>query len=251
MAVPLLAVAPRLGAAGLAAAIVLILLERTGKAIRSPGEIRPPRRRRREPRSRPRVRGAQGAGSDRRLRRALAGRRRHRRCRDVVAGFRRTRCPRPDPAGLPAPRGARPRRTGPTRNHPGTAAAPGSSTTPALPPTSAATHSDPPPRPGRGWIAAATGGNLPRAFVTYAVATSLTTGGLVTFGVLGYHLTTLHVIATSALHRTGHCGRADPSPRARCACDLAGRPSRLRISAPGDQSPWRDHALASGGVAAG
>ena len=40
---------------------------------------------------------------------------------------------------------------------------------------------------------------LRKVLVRYAVATSLTTGGLVTFGVLGYHLTTRHVIATSAL----------------------------------------------------
>jgi len=230
MAVPLMAVGPRLGAAGLAAAIVLILLERTGKAIRSPAKS---------------ALLADAAGSLARGRgfgvhkaldqtgafagpllvaAVIAG------AGTLWPGFAVLAVPgalAPDPAGLPAPRGARPRRTGPTRNHPGTAAAPGSSTTPALPPASAATHSDPPPRPGRGWIAAATGGNLPRAFVTYAVATSLTTGGLVTFGALGYHLTTLHVIATSALHRTGHCCRADPSPRARCACDLAGRPSRL------------------------
>lgn len=367
MAVPLLAVAPRLGAAGLAAAIVLILLERTGKAIRSPAKS---------------ALLADAAGSLARGRGfgvhkaldqtgAFAG---PLLVAAVIAGAGTLW---PGFAVLAVPgalalillaylRRAAPDLGAPARPAitPATAAAPGSSTTPALPPAAAATPSDPPPRPGRGWIAAATGVGLPRAFFTYAVATSLTTGGLVTFGVLGYHLTTRHVIATSALpiayagamaiealaalavsaaydrhgarvlllvppargagptarprrparagpgwagclghrrrdpgfddqgpgrrprrpqaaghgirglrrnpgrirhrrrprrwlalralaHRTGHCGRADPSPRARCARDLAGRPSRLRISAPGDQSPRRDHALARGGVAAG
>ena len=36
--VPLLALAPRVGAAGLAFAVILILLERTGKAVRSPAK---------------------------------------------------------------------------------------------------------------------------------------------------------------------------------------------------------------------
>jgi MFS family permease len=41
----------------------------------------------------------------------------------------------------------------------------------------------------RGWIADAVGADLPPAFFRYAIAASITTGGLVTFGIIGYHLT--------------------------------------------------------------
>lgn len=41
----------------------------------------------------------------------------------------------------------------------------------------------------RGWLADAVGADLPPAFFRYAVAASITTGGLVTFGIIGYHLT--------------------------------------------------------------
>lgn len=41
---------------------------------------------------------------------------------------------------------------------------------------------------GPALAALATGAGLPRPFFAYAVAASLTTGGLVTFGLIGYHL---------------------------------------------------------------
>ena len=41
----------------------------------------------------------------------------------------------------------------------------------------------------RGWFADAVGAHLPRAFFGYALAAGLTTGGLVTFGIIGFHLT--------------------------------------------------------------
>ena len=41
----------------------------------------------------------------------------------------------------------------------------------------------------RGWLADAAGADLPREFFVYAVAASLLTGGLVTFGLISYHLT--------------------------------------------------------------
>lgn len=44
------------------------------------------------------------------------------------------------------------------------------------------------PQPRPGWLAAVTGAGLPRTFFLYAAAASLTTGGLVTFGVISYHL---------------------------------------------------------------
>ncbi len=57
--VPLLAVAPFVGSAGLFLAAVLILLERAGKAIRSPVEVRTARARGRLGGPRPRLRRAQ------------------------------------------------------------------------------------------------------------------------------------------------------------------------------------------------
>ncbi len=46
------------------------------------------------------------------------------------------------------------------------------------------------PRGGlRGWFADAVGAGLPREFFRYAMAAALTTGGLVTFGIIGFHLT--------------------------------------------------------------
>ena len=41
----------------------------------------------------------------------------------------------------------------------------------------------------RGWLADAVGAHLPRSFVGYALSAGLTTGGLVTFGIIGFHLT--------------------------------------------------------------
>ena len=41
----------------------------------------------------------------------------------------------------------------------------------------------------RGWFADAVGAGLPGEFFRYALAAGLTTGGLVTFGIIGYHLT--------------------------------------------------------------
>ncbi|WP_418607748.1 MFS transporter [Georgenia sp. SUBG003] len=42
----------------------------------------------------------------------------------------------------------------------------------------------------RGWLAESVGAGLPPEFFRYAAAASLTTGGLVTFGVISFHLTT-------------------------------------------------------------
>ena len=43
--------------------------------------------------------------------------------------------------------------------------------------------------PPRTWLADALGAGLPPVFFRYALACSLTTGALVTFGIIGYHLT--------------------------------------------------------------
>jgi MFS family permease len=51
----------------------------------------------------------------------------------------------------------------------------------------------------RGWIADAVGADLPPAFFRYAVAASITTGGLVTFGIIGYHLTVSGLIPVAGV----------------------------------------------------
>ncbi len=165
VSVPLLAVTPFVGAAGLGLAVVLILAERTGKAVRSPSKTT----------LLARVAGAVGRGRGFGVHKALdqtgaflgpltvaavvavAG--------GIWAGMLalavpgaaamavllwvRTRVP--DIGGEePAPeRGAGPRRS---------------------------------------WLSDAVGAHLPPTFFLYAVAASLTTGGLVTFGVISYHL---------------------------------------------------------------
>ena len=60
-----------------------------------------------------------------------------------------------------------------------------------------------PPRPGaserRGWWAEAVGAGLSGDFFRYAVAASLTTGALVTFGIIGYHLTVEGLLPVAAV----------------------------------------------------
>jgi hypothetical protein len=61
-------------------------------------------------------------------------------------------------------------------------------TTPS-PAAAAVAGGDAPSRGLRGWFADAVGSDLPREFFGYALAAGLMTGGLVTFGIIGYHLT--------------------------------------------------------------
>jgi MFS-type transporter involved in bile tolerance (Atg22 family) len=56
---------------------------------------------------------------------------------------------------------------------------------------------DPPQR--RGWLADALGAGLPREFFVYAVAASLMTGGLVTFGIISYHLTVAGLVPVATV----------------------------------------------------
>ena len=51
----------------------------------------------------------------------------------------------------------------------------------------------------RGWLADAVGAHLPRAFFGYALAAGLTTGGLVTFGIIGFHLTVSGLVPVAAV----------------------------------------------------
>ncbi|NPD06264.1 MFS transporter [Nocardioides sp. zg-1308] len=176
--VPLLALAPRLGAAGLAFAATMILLERLGKAIRSPSKSA----------LLAHVATSVGRGRGFGVHKAL----------DQVGAFAgplvvsaavavasvwaglavlavpgavamllllalRRRVP--DPASYDA----------------------------SVPPV--ATEDE----PRRGWWAEAAGAGLSGDFFRYAVAASLTTGGLVTFGIIGYHLTIDGVLPVAAV----------------------------------------------------
>lgn len=175
VSVPLLAVTPFLGAAGLVVACTLILLERSGKAIRSPAKTA----------LLAGVAEQVGVGRGFGVHKAL----------DQTGAFvgpllvagvvavtgvlwagpavlavpgaiamavllaTRRRSPAPDMGDRPGP--------------PGPDAPSGPA---ALPP--------------RGWLARARGaGLLPPAFFWFAAAASLMTAGLVTFGLIGYHLT--------------------------------------------------------------
>lgn len=50
-----------------------------------------------------------------------------------------------------------------------------------------------------GWLSEAFGSDLPSVFFRYAVAASLTTGGLVTFGIIGYHLVHARLLDAAAV----------------------------------------------------
>lgn len=181
VSVPLLAVTPFVGGAGLALAIVLILAERSGKAIRSPSKSA----------LLAHVAGAVGRGRGFGVHKAM----------DQIGAFAGpllvaavvavaggiwagmlalavpgavamvllwwTRARVPDPAVYDGSR------------------------TPA-------DGTDLPPS-GRGWFADALGAGLPREFFVYAAAASLMTGGLVTFGIISYHLTVAGLVPVATV----------------------------------------------------
>ena len=79
----------------------------------------------------------------------------------------------------------------------------------------------------RGWFADAVGSGLPREFFGYALAAGLTTGGLVTFGIIGFHLTVSGLVpvaggAARVCRRDGCRGARGPRGRPRL------RPPRRR-----------------------
>lgn len=190
--VPLLAVTPFVGGAGLALAATLILLERSGKAVRSPSKSA----------LLAHVARAIGRGRGFGIHKAM----------DQTGAFAgpllvaaivsatgamwtglaalaipgvvalvlllaiRSRVPDPSVYDGSAAAASTP----PTTAQPTTAPP---TTAPADDPTPA-DH----PTPARGWLAGALGAGLPREFFLFACAASLTTGGLVTFGLIGYHL---------------------------------------------------------------
>lgn len=167
VSVPLLAVTPFLGAAGLAVASVLILLERTGKAVRSPAKTALL------------ARAAQHVGRGRGfgVHKAL----------DQAGAF----------AG-PLLVAAVVAVTGALWTGLAVLAVPGAVAMLVLLATRAnspqpqhehpAATTPPPAEAPRGWVAQASGAGLGPAFFWYAAAASLMTGGLVTFGLIGYHL---------------------------------------------------------------
>ena len=198
--VPLLAVTPFVGAAGVALASVLILLERAGKAVRSPSKSA----------LLAHVATAVGRGRGFGLHKAL----------DQVGAFAgpllvagvvaaagtiwpgllvlavpgalamlllaviRSRVPDPavyDPPAEPASRAGCDEGTDPAGHPPDsmTGVSSGSGV--------------------RGWLRDAAGAGLPRSFFRYALAAGLTTGGLVTFGLIGFHLTVDGLVPTAGV----------------------------------------------------
>ncbi len=172
--VPLLAVSPRLGGAGLAVAALLILLERTGKAIRSPSKSALLAE------AATRVGRGRGFG----IHKAL----------DQVGAFAGPLLVAAVVAGasiwagmavLAVPGAIAMCLLAVLRRH-----------VPPIPATTAPANAG---RGVRAWLADAVGSHLPRAFWRYAVAASLTTGGLVTFGIIGFHLVRDGLLSTAAV----------------------------------------------------
>jgi MFS family permease len=178
--VPLLFLAPRLGAAGLSFAITMILLERLGKAVRSPSKSA----------LLAHVAGAVGRGRGFGVHKAL----------DQVGAFAGPLLVAavvaaaslwagmavlaiPGAVAMVLLVALRLRVPDPSVYDP-TAAPPDASV--ALAPT-------------RGWWADAVGVGLPGDFFRYALAASLTTGALVTFGIIGYHLTVEGIVPVAAV----------------------------------------------------
>ncbi len=186
VSVPLLALSPFVGRAGLVLASALILLERTGKAVRSPAKTA----------LLAQVAQAVGRGRGFGVHKAM----------DQTGAFIGPLLV----AGVVAVSGAL---------WAGLAAlaAPGILAMAVLTLTrvrvpdpgvyDAALAGEPPDPPSgvpgprqsasRGWLAQARGAGLPRVFFWYAASASLMTGGLVTFGLIGYHLTVTGLAANS------------------------------------------------------
>ncbi|MHA3835252.1 MFS transporter [Terrabacter sp. AAH1] len=192
--VPLLAVTPFVGGAGLVLAAVLILLERSGKAVRSPSKSA----------LLAHVASAVGRGRGFGVHKAL----------DQVGAFAGPLLVAavigaagaiwPGMAVLAVPGVAamlllaviRSRVPDPSVYDEVHTAAPVTSADPDDP-VAQPVSSD--LRGVRGWFADAVGTGLPREFFGYALAAGLTTGGLVTFGIIGYHLTVAGLVAVAAV----------------------------------------------------
>ena len=197
--VPLLAVTPFLGGAGLAAAAVLILLERSGKAVRSPSKSA----------LLAHVAAAVGRGRGFGVHKAL----------DQVGAFSgpllvaaviaATGVIWPGMLVLAVPGAVAMAILFVLRARvpdPSVYDADDSSTTAAeASPTRTPPHAGTEPsgirhrRALAAWWFDAIGRDLPAEFFRFAVAASLTTGGLVTFGIIGYHLTVDGLLPVAAV----------------------------------------------------
>lgn len=181
--VPLLALAPRLGAAGLAFATTMILLERLGKAIRSPSKSA----------LLAHVATAVGRGRGFGVHKALdqvgafAG-------PLVVAGVVAVASLWWGLAVLAVPGAVAMVLLLTLRRRVPDPSAYDDSPTPAT-----QQHPAEHPAARRGWWAEVVGAGLPADFFRYAVAASLTTGALVTFGIIGYHLTVDGLLPVAAV----------------------------------------------------
>jgi MFS family permease len=177
--VPLLALAPRLGAAGIGFAATMILLERLGKAIRSPSKSA----------LLAHVATAVGRGRGFGVHKALdqvgsfAG-------PLVVAGVVAVASIWAGMAVLAVPGAVAMLLLLTLRRR-----VPDPSAYDATP----ARAADDRPTEPRGWWAEAVGAGLSGDFFRYAVAASLTTGALVTFGIIGYHLTVEGLLPVAAV----------------------------------------------------
>lgn len=176
--VPLLALAPRLGAAGLAFASTMILLERLGKAVRSPSKSA----------LLAHVAGAVGRGRGFGVHKAL----------DQVGAFA-------GPLVVAAVVAASSLWAGmAVLAVPGVVAMLLLLTLRRRVPDPSVYDDQPAPvtptdEAPRGWWAEAVGAGLSGDFFRYAVAASLTTGALVTFGIIGYHLTVEGLMPVAAV----------------------------------------------------
>ena len=190
--VPLLAVTPFVGGVGLVLAAVLILLERSGKAVRSPSKSA----------LLAHVASAVGRGRGFGVHKAL----------DQVGAFAgpllvaavigASGAIWPSVAVLAVPGAAAMLLLVVIRSRVPDPSVYDEHATPREPATEAsAAPSATSPRGGalRGWFADAVGAGLPREFFGYALAAGLTTGGLVTFGIIGYHLSVKGLVAVAAV----------------------------------------------------
>ena len=201
--VPLLAVTPFVGGAGLALASVLILLERAGKAVRSPSKSA----------LLAHVATAVGRGRGFGVHKAL----------DQIGAFAGPLLV----AAVVAAAGTiwpgmlvlavpgivamlllvviRSRVPDPAVYDPQPSEVPADAPLPVDPAAAGSTVAEPgPARRGlvggvRGWFADAVGAGLPHSFFRYALSAGLTTAGLVTFGLIGYHLTVDGLVPVAAV----------------------------------------------------
>ena len=178
VSVPLLAVTPYLGAAGLAVAIALILVERAGKAVRSPAKSALLAEVATE------VGRGRGFGVHKALDQtgAFVG------PLLVAAVIAATGHIAAAMLALAVPGVITMVLLVVTRNH-----------VPQPEPAPRTEQAAPAGSGVRGWLRRAVGAELPRQFFVYAVAASITTGGLVTFGVISYHIVADQLLRTAGV----------------------------------------------------